>query len=53
VAYPIAPHLSLAAEYRYFATLRPGFEQNVANRDLKISPSYAVNNVLLRMVYAF
>jgi OmpA-OmpF porin, OOP family len=53
VAYPIAPHLSLAAEYRYFATLRPGFEQNVANRDVKISPSYAVNNVLLRMVYAF
>jgi OOP family OmpA-OmpF porin len=53
VAYPIAPHLSLAAEYRYFATLRPGFEQNVAGRDVKISPSYAVNNVLLRVVYAF
>jgi OOP family OmpA-OmpF porin len=53
IAYSITPHLSLAAEYRYFATVKPGFDQNVANRDDKISPSYAVNNVLLRAIYAF
>jgi opacity protein-like surface antigen len=53
VSYPIAPHLSLAAEYRYFATLRPGFQQQVSGIETKISPDYAANNVLLRVVYAF
>jgi OmpA-OmpF porin, OOP family len=53
IAYPIAPHLTIATEYRYFATLRPGFDQTVDGRDVKISPSYATNNILLRMVYAF
>jgi OmpA-OmpF porin, OOP family len=53
VSYPIAPHLSMAAEYRYFATLRPGFQQKVAGQQTKISPSYAANDVLLRVVYCF
>jgi opacity protein-like surface antigen len=53
VSYPIAPHLSMAAEYRYFATLRPGFQQMVAGRQFKISPSDYANNVLLRLVYFF
>jgi OmpA-OmpF porin, OOP family len=53
VSYPIAPHLSMAAEYRYFATLRPGFQQTVAGQQTKISPSYAANDVLLRVVYCF
>jgi opacity protein-like surface antigen len=53
VSYPIAPHLGLAAEYRYFATVRPGFQQTVAGQEVKISPDYAVNNVLLRVVYSF
>jgi OOP family OmpA-OmpF porin len=48
VSYPICPHLSMAAEYRYFATLRPGFDQTVAGQDVKISPDYYTNNVLLR-----
>jgi OOP family OmpA-OmpF porin len=53
VSYPLAPHLSLAAEYRYFSTLRPGFQQTVAGREVKISPDYAANNILLRVVYSF
>ena len=53
VSYPIAPHLSMAAEYRYFATLRPGFEHTVVGQEIKISPDYAANNVLLRAVYSF
>jgi hypothetical protein len=43
----------MAAEYRYFATLRPGFDQTVAGQDVKISPDYYANNVLLRAVYTF
>jgi opacity protein-like surface antigen len=53
VSYPIAPHISMAAEYRYFATLRPGFQQTVAGQQLKISPSDHANNVLLLIVYWF
>jgi OmpA-OmpF porin, OOP family len=53
VSYPIAPHLNMAAEYRYFATLRPGFQQTVAGQEVKISPDYYTNNVLLRVVYSF
>jgi OmpA-OmpF porin, OOP family len=53
VAYQIREHWSLAAEYRYFSTVRPGFQQLVANQEVKISPDYAVNNVLLRLIYAF
>jgi OOP family OmpA-OmpF porin len=53
VSFPICPHLSMAAEYRYFATLRPGFEQTMAGQDVKISPDYYTNNALLRAVYSF
>jgi OmpA-OmpF porin, OOP family len=53
VSFPICPHLSLAAEYRYFATLRPGFQQTVAGQEFKISPDYYTNNALLRAVYTF
>jgi opacity protein-like surface antigen len=53
LSYPIAPHLTIAAEYRYFATLRPGFQQQVAGNEFKVSPSYDSNNALLRLVYNF
>jgi opacity protein-like surface antigen len=53
VSVPLCPHLSMAAEYRYFGTLRPGFDQAVAGQDVKISPNYYTNNVLLRAVYTF
>jgi len=53
VAYPVAPHLSIAAEYRYFASLRPGFQQQLAGEEFKVSPSYDSNNALLRLVYDF
>jgi opacity protein-like surface antigen len=49
VSYPVAPHLSVAAEYRYFASLRPGFQQ----REFKVSPSYYSHNAMLRLVYNF
>ena len=53
ISYPIAPHLTIAAEYRYFATLRPGFQQQLAGNEFKVSPSYDSNNALLRLVYSF
>jgi opacity protein-like surface antigen len=53
VSFPICPHVSMAAEYRYFGTLRPGFQQTVAGQELKISPDYYTNNVVLRAVYSF
>ena len=53
ISYPIAPHLTIAAEYRYFATLRPGFQQQLAGNEFKVSPSYDSNNALLRLVYNF
>jgi OmpA-OmpF porin, OOP family len=53
VSVPVCPHLSMAAEYRYFRTLRPGFDQTVGTQDVKISPDYYTNNVLLRAVYTF
>ena len=53
VSVPVCPHLSMAAEYRYFGTLRPGFEQTVGAQDVKISPDYYTNNILLRAVYTF
>jgi hypothetical protein len=43
----------MAAEYRYFGILRPGFEHTVAGQELKISPDYYTNNVVLRAVYSF
>ena len=52
VSYPLAPHLSIAAEYRYFASLRPGFQQHLAGEEVKVSPSYDSHNALLRLVYS-
>jgi opacity protein-like surface antigen len=52
VSYPLAPHLSIAAEYRYFASLRPGFQQQLAGQEVKVSPSYDSHNALLRLVYS-
>jgi OOP family OmpA-OmpF porin len=53
VSYPIAPHLNIAAEYRYFASLWPGFQQRVAGQEVKASPTYHSHNALLRLVYSF
>jgi len=53
VSYPIAPHLSIAAEYRYFGTLRPGFQEQILGDEVKVSPTYRSNNALLRLVYTF
>ncbi|HTT76247.1 MAG TPA: outer membrane beta-barrel protein [Candidatus Binataceae bacterium] len=54
VSYAFSPRLSLAAEYRYFATLRPGFTANVGGADnVKVAPDYTSQNVLLRLTYNF
>jgi opacity protein-like surface antigen len=54
VSYAFSPRLSLAAEYRYFATLRPGFQANVAGaNNVKVAPDYSSHNVLLRVNYSF
>lgn len=53
VSYPICPHLDIAAEYRYFGTLRPGFQQTINGEEVKVSPTYRSNNALLRLVYTF
>jgi OmpA-OmpF porin, OOP family len=53
VSYPVAPHLSISAEYRYFGTLRPGFQQQIAGEEVKVSPSYNCNNALVRLTYNF
>jgi OOP family OmpA-OmpF porin len=53
VSYPLCPHLDIAAEYRYFGTLRPGFEDRIDGEDVKVSPTYRSNNALLRLVYTF
>jgi OmpA-OmpF porin, OOP family len=49
VSYPIASHFTAAVEYRYFASLRPGFEQGAS----KVSSSYYSHNAILRLVYNF
>jgi OmpA-OmpF porin, OOP family len=49
VSFPIAPRLSMSAEYRYFASLRPGFEQGAS----KVSSSYYSHNAILRLAYSF
>jgi outer membrane immunogenic protein len=54
VSYAFTHQLSVAAEYRYFATLRPGFESNVGGaNNVKIAPDYSSHNVLLRLSYNF
>ena len=53
VSYPVAPHLSISAEYRYFGTLRPGFQHEVAGEEVKVSPSYNCNSALVRLTYNF
>jgi OOP family OmpA-OmpF porin len=53
VSYAVAPHLSISAEYRYFASLRPGFQQRLAGEEVKVSPSYDSNNALVRLTYNF
>jgi OmpA-OmpF porin, OOP family len=53
VSYPVAPHLSVSAEYRYFASLRPGFQHEIAGEEVKVSPSYNSNNALVRLTYNF
>jgi len=53
VSYPVAPHLSISAEYRYFGTLRPGFQHQIAGEEVKVSPSYNCNNALVRLTYNF
>jgi opacity protein-like surface antigen len=54
VSYAVSPKLSVAAEYRYFATLRPGFESNVGNfNDVKVAPDYSSHGATLRLTYNF
>jgi opacity protein-like surface antigen len=54
VSYAFTPRLSLAAEYRYFATVRPGFQEDLAGLpDFKISPDYETHNAVLKMTYSF
>jgi OOP family OmpA-OmpF porin len=54
VEYRLTPQLSLGAEYRYFATIRPGFVSSVAGVDnVHVSPDYRSNNAMLKMVYHF
>jgi OmpA-OmpF porin, OOP family len=54
VSYSFWRQLSVAAEYRYFATLRPGFESNVNGfNNVKICPDYSSHSVLLRLSYNF
>ena len=52
VSYALSQQWSIAAEYRYFATLRPGFESNVAGaNNVKICPDYGSHNAMLRVTY--
>jgi opacity protein-like surface antigen len=54
VSYSFSQQLSISAEYRYFATLRPGFESKVSGfSNVKICPDYSSHNVLLRLSYNF
>ena len=54
VSYFLSRQLSIGAEYRYFATLRPGFESNVAGvNNVKIAPDYSSHSALLRVTYNF
>jgi OmpA-OmpF porin, OOP family len=54
VSYAISPRLSVATEYRYFATLRPGFEADAGSANkVKVAPDYSSHNVLLRLNYNF
>ena len=54
VSYALSEQWSVAAEYRYFATLRPGFEANVAGvNNVKICPDYGSHNAMLRITYNF
>jgi OmpA-OmpF porin, OOP family len=53
VSYPLRPNLEAALEYRYFASTRPGLEQTLAGRDVKVSPSYNTQNAIVRLEYRF
>ena len=54
VSYALSPRLSLAAEYRYFATTRPGFQENVVGiPNVKVSPDYETHNAVLKVTYNF
>lgn len=54
VSYSLSHQLSIGAEYRYFATLRPGFESNVSGvNNVKIAPDYASHNAMVRVSYNF
>ena len=48
VSYAFSRQSSIATEYRYFATLRPGFKANVAGaNNVKICPDYGSHNAML------
>jgi OmpA-OmpF porin, OOP family len=54
VSYSISRQLNIAAEYRYFGTLRPGFQASVDGvNNVKVCPDYRSHNVLLRLSYNF
>jgi opacity protein-like surface antigen len=54
VSYALSPRLSVSAEYRYFATLRPGFQSNVGSfNNVKVCPDYGSHTAMLRLTYNF
>jgi len=54
VSYSLTEHISLAAEYRYFAALEPSFTGNAGGvKNIKLSPGYSSNDALLRLNYNF
>jgi len=53
VSYSIAPKLSLALDYRYFATLDPTFSVSAGAGGGTYSPAYRTHNVFLSLTYHF
>ncbi len=53
VEYKITPRLSLGAEYRYFATTDPEFDDTVSGTPITLESEYHSHNVLVRLRYYF
>jgi OmpA-OmpF porin, OOP family len=53
VSYAFSPQLSIGAEYRYFATLRPGFQAGIDGNNVKVCPDYSSHNAMVRLTYNF
>ena len=53
VEYKFTPRLSLGAEYRYFATTDPEFDDTVIVTPVSIESEYKSHNILVRLRYYF